>query len=86
MEAYYRSSPYFADLDMNNLPPPPPVIPSRPKAPPRSTEWVPLKRSIAEPPEGSIVIRNPPRRVDATCDLLAFMKENHEPSAKKESD
>ena len=35
MEASYRSSPFFADLDMSNPPPPPPVVPPRPKAPPR---------------------------------------------------
>ena len=35
MEASYRSSPFFADLDMNDPPRPPPVVPPRPKAPPR---------------------------------------------------
>ena len=65
MEASNRSNPYFADLNAGNLPPAPPVIPPRPKAPAR--------------------IRNPPRRVDALWDLMAYVKENHEPSAKKES-
>ncbi len=66
MDASYRNSPFFADIDWSNPPKPPAVIPPRPPAPPR--------------------IRNPPRRVNATSDLLAFVKEAHSPSAKKESD
>lgn len=68
MEASYRSSPFFADLDMSNLPPPPKDIPPRPPAP------KPVRRAP------------PLRRTYAVRDVSAPWREEHSPSAKKESD
>ena len=50
MEAYYRSSPYFADIDWKNPPTPPKNIPPRPSAPVRPPTHT-LKRcdAISDP-------------------------------------